>query len=1340
MLSRYSVKKPYTVVVAVILVLILGVVSFTKMNTDLLPSMDMPYAMVMTTYPGASPETVEQVVTRPIEQSMATVSNITNVSSVSSENASVVILEFSEDANMDSVTLEMRENLDQMKGYWDESVGNPMIMKLNPDMLPVFVAAVDMDGLTAPQTTDYVENSILQEMESIAGVARVSVSGGVTEQISVELKQEKIDAVNQKVQDAINGKFEGEEQKLQDAQKELEEGQEQLEKGKQQLESGQQAAAGQIGQGSAQLSLAKEQMQAGLQEINTQLQTLEEKQAELEKQGDILAASRAPVEAILKELTAAKNEYHQAVAGKQELEDSIAQLETQIATATESIAQLESQLEQAETPEEQAQLQSAIAEMNTQLESLNGAKAEAQGQLQILNEALALMDIEVIHKGIEEANSGLAQIAEAQAQLEAGLVQLKEGKEKLNQAKEQLEAGKSQMSAAEVQLETQKILAAVQMSSAAAKIEVSTSQMQAAQSQINAGKEQLDAAKEQIQEQTDLHTLLTQDMIKGILAAENFAMPAGYVQEDKKDYLIRVGEKVQDIDALKDLIILDLGLEGLEPVKLSDVAEIQVMDNSSEVYAVINGNPGVMLTIEKQTGYSTGDVTDKILERMDELEKEEKGLHFTTLMDQGIYIDMVIHSVMQNMIYGGVLAILILFVFLRSIRPTFVIACSIPISVIAALVMMYFSGVTLNIISLSGLALGVGMLVDNSIVVIENIYRMRNEGVPARKAAIEGAKQVAGAITSSTLTTVCVFAPIVFTEGITRQLFVEMGLTIAYSLAASLIVALTVVPMMSAGLLQRTEEKKFRFLDNMQEGYSQLILKALHHKTWVLLGALALFIVSAILSIKKGTEFFPSMESTQVTMTVTTEKGTPLEETAAKSNEVMEKISDIKDIESIGAMASTSSMMSGGGSTSNTVTMYLVLKEDKTLDNVQLEKEIKKRTKDVKDCEIQISTAAMDMSALGGSGINIQIKGKELEELQAIAKELAKQLEGVKGTQNISDGLEDADAQYEVIVNKEKAMKYNLTVAQVFQTINKELAEAASATTISTAAKDYDVYVKSDVKEAMTRESIAGISVEYTDSEGKKGTVLVGELAEFKDSLTPQAISREDQSRYVSVSAEIASGYNIGLVSQKVQKILDHYRMPEGYTAQMAGEDEMIHEAMGQLLLMLVLALVFMYLIMVAQFQSLLSPFIIMFTIPLAFTGGFLGLLFTGKPISIIAMIGFVMLSGIIVNNGIVLVDYINQMQKEGMEKYTAIAKAGKDRLRPIIMTALTTVLGLVTMAMGLGMGGDMVQPMAIVTIGGLLYGTLLTLFVVPCIYDVLNHKKYQRDEKRLEDEKELNK
>ena len=304
-------------------------------------------------------------------------------------------------------------------------------------------------------------------------------------------------------------------------------------------------------------------------------------------------------------------------------------------------------------------------------------------------------------------------------------------------------------------------------------------QLEKAQAQLDSGKEQLSEAKEQAQEKSDLNQILTSDMIKGILTAENFSMPAGYVTEDGSDYLVRVGDKLQDVDSLGDLVIMDLGIDGLKSITLSDVADINVEDDSSEVYAKINGNPGVMLSIEKQTGYSTGDVTDKILNRMEELEASNDGLHFTTLMNQGIYIDLVVNSVMENMIYGGILAILILFLFLRDIKPTFVIACSIPISVVAAIVMMYFSGVTLNIISLSGLALGVGMLVDNSIVVIENIYRMRALGVPARKAAIEGASQVAGAIAASTLTTVCVFAPIVFTEGITRQLFVDMGLTIA---------------------------------------------------------------------------------------------------------------------------------------------------------------------------------------------------------------------------------------------------------------------------------------------------------------------------------------------------------------------------------------------------------------------------------------------------------------------------------------------------------------------------------------------------------------------------------
>ena len=1334
MLSRFSVKKPYTVVVAVVLVILLGVVSVTKMNTDLLPSMNLPYAIVMTTYVGASPESVEETVTKPIEQSMATVSNIKNVSSVSRENVSMVILEFEETTNMDSVSLEMRENLDQIKGYWDDSVSNPIIMKLNPDMLPVLVAAVDVDDMTAAELTDYIEDNVQPNIESIDGVARVSQSGSVTENIEVRINQEKLDAMNRKVQDAINGKFAEEEEKLDDAQAEIDSGKSELDSGQSELESGQNEAASQIGEGSGQLSQAQSELTKSAAEVDMQLQNLESKQTELDSQSKLLQATEEGLNLTVEKLTEAKNKLLEAQEGTQKLEEGIATIQGQIEELEEQLNALTPEKPDNMTEEE---WQQTIAQLTAAKEEMEGKKAEMEQQLAALNEQLAQLDAaEVVDKGLEAANSGLQEIAGAKAQLAEGQTQLNAGIQKLQEAKAQIEAGQSQMSAAQIQLETQKIMASIQLSSASSKIAMGTAQLEAAQSQLDSGRDQLNEAKEQAQDKADLNTILTSDMVKGILTAENFAMPAGYVTEDNKEYLIRVGDKVQDVDSLGDLVLLDLKLDGLASIRLSDVADISVTDDSAEVYAKINGNPGMILSIEKQTGYSTGDVADKILDRMEGLEKENDGLHFTTLMNQGIYIDMVVNSVLQNMLYGGILAILVLFLFLRDIKPTFVIACSIPISVVTALVLMYFSGVTLNIISLSGLALGVGMLVDNSIVVIENIYRMRSQGIPARKAAVEGAKQVAGAIVSSTLTTVCVFAPIVFTEGITRQLFVDMGLTIAYSLAASLVVALTLVPMMSAGLLKRAEAKPSKLLDKVQDFYGRMIHKTLKHKAWVLLGALVLFLGSMYLSVKKGTEFFPSMESTQASLTVTTDKGTPLKDTAAKADEIIDKISDINDIETIGAMAGGSSMSMGGSST-NEVTMYLVLKEDKKLNNEQLEKEILKRTKGVDGCEVAVSTSNMDMSALGGSGLQVEIKGKDLEQLQEIATDLAGKIEKVKGTQNVYDGMEETDAQYKVVVDKSKAMRYGLTVAQVFQEINKKIAEATSATTISTATKDYDVYVRSEKDESLTREQLADISIQTTNAEGETEEIKVGDIATFEDSVSPQAINRDSQSRYMSVAAEIASGYNIGLVSQDVQKILDKYNVPEGYTIEMKGEDESINEAMGQLLQMLALALVFMYLIMVAQFQSLLSPFIIMFTIPLAFTGGFMGLLVSNKPVSIVAMVGFVMLSGIIVNNGIVLVDYINQLRKDGMEKRAAIEEAGRARLRPIVMTALTTILGLLTMAMGMGMGADMVQPMAIVTIGGLIYGTLLTLFVVPCIYDILNRRHYKKDEERLVDEGE---
>ncbi|MFR9063884.1 MAG: efflux RND transporter permease subunit, partial [[Clostridium] scindens] len=797
------------------------------------------------------------------------------------------------------------------------------------------------------------------------------------------------------------------------------------------------------------------------------------------------------------------------------------------------------------------------------------------------------------------------------------------------------------------------------------------------------------------------------------------------------DYLVRVGDKFKSIEDIKDLVLIDM--EGIDPVKLSDIANVELVNNSDETYAKINGKPGVMLSVQKQTGYSTGDVSKRVLEKLDRLKKDNAEIKTVTLMDQGVYIDLIVHSVLQNLIFGAILAVIILLVFLKSLRPTFVIACSIPISIMTALVAMYFSGVTLNIISLSGLALGVGMLVDNSIVVIENIYRMRNEeGASAKEAAIEGARQVGGAIMASTLTTVCVFLPIVFTSGITRQLFVDMGLTIAYSLLASLAVALTLVPMMSAGLLKKTEDKESKIFAKIRQGYGKLLEKALHKKFLVLLGALALFIASIALALSRGTEFMPQMESNQIAMTLKTEEGSSLDDTAKVADQVMDRIGKIEDIKDIGGLVSASDMM-GTQMESNVIEFYAITKDHPSLDNGQLKKKIESVTKDI-DGELTVNMSNMDMSALGSSGINIQIKGKDLDKLQKVANDVKGIVEKTKGTQNVLDGTEDNNEELRVVVDKTKATQHGLTVAQVYQQLYGKLAEAQTATTLATDTNDYDVYVLDDANESLSREDIRNLTITAEKQDGTSEDVKLADIATFEDACGLRAISRKDQSRFMSVTAEIKDGDNIGLVSSRVKKALKSYDAPEGYEIKMTGEDETINEAMIELFKMLALAIVFMYLIMVAQFQSLRSPFIVMFTVPLAFTGGLLALCMSGMAVSVIAMIGFVMLSGIIVNNGIVFIDYTNQLIAAGMEKEKALVEAGKTRLRPIIMTALTTILGLSTMAIGFGMGSDMVQPMAVVTIGGLIYGTILTLVVVPCIFDLFHKKEKARLREGIEE------
>jgi multidrug efflux pump subunit AcrB len=918
----------------------------------------------------------------------------------------------------------------------------------------------------------------------------------------------------------------------------------------------------------------------------------------------------------------------------------------------------------------------------------------------------------------------------------------------VNESLNTINTNLEQVNAAIVETEKGQLTAAIEFANANAAITLGQFQIDAAKTQIDATKEQLDAGKEQLdaaQEQIDegrkqleearksaytsaeLGGILTVDLVKSLLTAQNFAMPAGYVTEDGVDYLVRVGDKPESLEDLSGLALIDLHMDGVPVITLGDVAEVFYTDNSADIYTNVNGSAGVILTLQKQTGYSTGEVSDLLAARFERLTEKNPDLSMITLMDQGIYIDLVMNSILSNVLFGGALAILILIAFLKDLRPTLVVAISIPVSVVTAIVCMYFSGVTLNVISLSGLALGIGMLVDNSIVVIENIYRMRSEGAPMRTAAIEGAKEVAGAIIASTLTTICVFLPIVFTEGITRQLFVDMGLTIAYSLLASLLIALTVVPAMASVLLTKTKEKKEgKLYRGFVNGYAKLLEVSLRVKPLVFLLVLILLVSSILLSFSKGTAFMPDMDSTQLTVNITMPEGSTMEETGDVTDDVVNVILQMEEVEDVGAMASSSnlSLLGGGGAADSTQTVvYVVLKEDKSTPNEEIGERIKELTTDL-PAEISVNTATMDMSALGGSGISINIEGRDLDTLQQIAKQVAAIIEGVEGTQDVSDGFEDAGEELRILVDREKAAQVGLTVAQVFQQVYAKLATATSATTLEAPEKDYPVYVEDGEDTVLTRELLKEVEIDGTNADGEAQKYSIQDIAEFGEALTLSAINRSNQTRYVSVSAGIAPGYNVGLVSTQVSEELDNYTMPEGYQLVFAGENEMINDAMEQVWLMMLLAVIFIYLIMVAQFQSLLSPFIIMFTIPLAFTGGFAGLYFSNSPVSIVASIGFVMLAGIIVNNCIVLIDYINQLRERGVSKKEAILEAGRTRLRPVLMTALTTILAMSTMVFSSDMGAEMAKPMAVVTIGGLLYGTLLTLIVIPCIYDLFHRKE----------------
>lgn len=1251
MISKYSVKKPFTVLVGVILVIVLGVVSLSRMTTDLLPDMSFQYALIITTDMGASPQEVESDVTAPIESAMATTSNIKNVSSMSYNSYSIVTCEYEQDANMDSVVIEIQQKIEQVKASWSDGIGTPTIMQINPDMLPIMMTAVDMDGKSESEITDYVENELIPAIESTEGVASVTATGELTEQIEVTLDQNKIDALNEKIHNAVLAKFDDAREKLDSADLKIKQGQSAISNASDQISEGVDTIKDQ----KTQLSDQKSQLESTLAALNEQKSQLETIQSGISSfMNDTLYTETIP------SLEKAKD-----MPGGDAAKASLEQIDKQIAEKFSGLSELGITVNgYADMPQAASTVAKTLVQVNT---------------------------------GIEQCQSGLEKISE-------GEIALNDAMDELN----------SQAAISSITIGQQ----SARLATAAASLENS--------------KTQLEESENSALDKSDLNTVLSIDTLSQLLTAQNFDMPAGYVNDaDGTQYIVQVGDKVKSVDDLNNLVLMDMNMDGIDPIRVSDVANVEITDNSGDNYAVINGNPGIILSMEKQTGYSTGDVTDRLLDKFDSLEKQNDGLHTTVLMNQGIYIDMVVSSVLQNMIVGAILAIIVLFLFLKDIKPTLVIAASIPLSVIVAVVLMYFTNITLNIISMSGLVLGIGMLVDNSIVVIENIYRLRGEGYSVKKAAVEGAGQVAGAIFASTLTTVSVYAPIIFTDGITRQLFVDLALTVLFTLMASLLVALTFVPAIASGMLKKTKDIKHPWFEKFKDWYGRILAVCLRYKPVVFIVAIALLLGSGALCLSKGMTFMDmDMESDQISLTITAKEDEKLDfdELTAMSDQVIDKISDIKGIDTIGATAGGNSTMSLMNSGTDSVSMYVLLDENKKVSSDDVISEIEDRTKDL-DCEVTVDSSSMDYSAYFGSGISVKIKGNDIDKLQELASQVAEVLEGTEGVVDVDDGLKDTTNELKITVDKEKAAKYGYTVAQVYKLISDDISSSKSVTTISADIKDYEVYLQTQEQSDVTVDDIKNMTFTYTNQDGDESDIALSDICTIEQTQTLSTIHRDSQTRYITVSGSVDEDHNVTLVSDKVKSKLDKIDMPEGYSASMEGEDETINESMSQLGLMLLLAVVFIYLIMVAQFQSLLSPFIIMFSIPLAFTGGFIALFITGNELGIISMLGFIMLAGLIVNNGIVLIDYINQARRQGMKKHDAIIDAGKTRERPILMTAMTTILAMVTSAIGIGGGSDMIKPMAITIIGGLVYGTILTLIVIPCIYDAFNREKNMVEE-----------
>lgn len=1277
-MEKFSVKKPFTVLVAVIMVLMLGFVSISNMQTNLLPDVNTPFLMVVTVYPGASPERVESEVSDVMQNALGTVAGVETVTATSAENYSLLLMQFSDDTDMNSAMVKVSNKVDQTTSSLPSSCLTPSIIEYSLNMNAFMTVAVSREGSDVYDLSDFVSDTLVPYVERKGGVSSVSTNGLIEKMVQVQLSQEKINVINEKLLEVIDVQ-------LADARKQLESAEAQIEAGRKEYDrqfknynktvsdTVMQQFSGQVGEA---VETVRKQAQALLDSVNQLIAVVQEPEIQ-----QALIDVRDGLQRVMDKF----NE-----TGMKDI-DSLIEIVAELRDITDKLTGALQQLQQ---------------RLNTESGTEGSTAADLADDLQVQQSLNTVYNtLNDVIKAMDDVPGLMSTFSDAlgtysQQQMQA-YMKFTEAREMLNEYEKQL----------------------------------------------TEAKQQYEDAKEKAMASSDVSKMLDIDTLAQLIYAQNFSMPAGYVKDSSgKSWLLKVGEEYDSIEDISGALLLHV--DGFGDVRLSDVADVAVIDNAEASYTRLNGERAAVLKIYKGTTSSASEVSDNCLSAFQELEAQYDGLHVVVLSNQGNYITIIVKSILSSMVIGAALAIIVLALFLRDIKPTLVVGFSIPLSVLFAVVLMYFTGMDLNVMTLAGLSLGIGMLVDNSIVVIENIYRLRGRGVPAARAAVQGAKQVGMSVVASTLTSVCVFLPVVFSSSIVKSLMQPMSLCIGYCLMASLIVALTVVPAAASTVLKKAEPKQLKWFDKIQDKYAKSLEWCFRHRALPLLAAVVLLAFCGWRVFSMGVELLPTITSNEAIVTLSTTKDLSKEDSYAIAGKAVEAMLEVDHVEEVGITTDTRvagmdigqlglptaiTDLLNAANSYGTYQVNVMLDESLSSSEIETARQaLEDALSGIEDCTATVEISGMqELTSQLASGLTVKIYGADAETLSQLSEKVVDIVNDTEGFANATNGLGSGDATINLQIDRDKVRSYGLTVAQVYQQIAAKLTTTTTAQTpVTVDGSTMSVQISNNL-DPVTKENMMDITFETTvmsaDGTTSTGTCTLADMATWDTGSAPDSITSENQTQYVSVTADTLDGYNTTVQARVLEKKLNEFalsdEMPEGCSFSMGGESDSVNFMVNEMVQWLALALPFVYLVMVAQFQSLLSPFIVLFTIPLAFTGGLLGMLFTGQQLTMISLMGFIVLMGTVVNNGIVFVDYANQLRLGGMERRAALIATGKTRMRPILMTTLTTVLAMLQLVFSNDMASQLMSGMAIVIICGLSYATLMTLYIVPILYDILFRK-----------------